>query len=88
MFGSYLCGNDSVNKCKFLDILKHAHITPFFLKKSYRRYNENYRPVSVVPIISKIFEKLLCKQITLIYGPVFSPSTNVLSDKGSVPKTV
>ena len=26
---------------------------------------DNYRPVSILPVISKIFEKILCKQITM-----------------------
>ena len=34
------------------------------LKKGYRGSKENYRPVSILPVISKIFEKLLCNQIT------------------------
>ena len=46
----------------FPDNLKLADITPVFKKKDPLN-KENYRPVSVLPSISKIFEKLMQKQI-------------------------
>ena len=54
------------NEClitgNFPDNLKLADITPVFKKKD--PFNkENYGPVSVLPSISKIFEKLMQKQI-------------------------
>ena len=33
---------------------------------------ENYCLVSILPVISKIFEKLLCKQITIFMDPLLS----------------
>ena len=33
---------------------------------------DDYRPVSILPIISKKFEKLLCKQITMFKDPLLS----------------
>ena len=65
IFGNYICHffNVCVDKGTFPSILKHANITPVF-KKGYRGSKENYRPVSILPVISKIFEKLLCNQIT------------------------
>ena len=49
------------NEClitgNFPDNLKLADITPVFQKKDSVN-KENYRPVSVLPSISKIFEKL------------------------------
>ena len=65
IFGSYICHffNVCVDKGTFPSVLKHADITPVF-KKGYRGSKENYRPVSILPVISKIFEKLLCNQIT------------------------
>ena len=38
--------------------LKNAYVTPVF-KKNNPLNKENYRPVSVLPIISKVFEKLM-----------------------------
>ena len=46
----------------FLSVLNHANITSIF-KKGYRRSKENNRPASIPPVISKVFEKLLCNQI-------------------------
>ena len=38
--------------------------TPVF-KIGYRGSKENYRQVSILPVMSKIFEKLLSKQLTV-----------------------
>ena len=73
IFADYICGffNESIKKSTFPSILKNANITPVF-KKEYRGSKENYRPVSILPVISKIFEKLLCKQITIFIDPLLS----------------
>ena len=65
IFESYICHffNVCVDKGTFLSVLKHADITPVF-KKGYGGSKENYRPVSILPVIPKIFGKLLCNQIT------------------------
>ena len=39
------------------------HLTPIFKKKD-KTFIENYRPVSVLPTVSKIFEQIMKKQIT------------------------
>ena len=41
---------------------KNADIAPIF-KKGFRHRKDNYQPVSVLPLISKLIEKLLSKQI-------------------------
>ena len=71
IFGNYICDffNECVDKGVFPSILKNANITPVF-KKGFRGSTENYRPVSIFPVISKIFEKLLSKQI-IIYMDKF-----------------
>ena len=53
--------NECVDKVVFPSILKNANITPVF-KKSFRGSKDNYRPVNILPIISKISEKLLSKK--------------------------
>ena len=50
-----------VSQHKFSDNLKLADVTPVF-KKDDANLTKNYRPVSVLPIVSKIFERLLQKQ--------------------------
>ena len=52
-----------VDQGDFLFVLKHANITPVY-KNGYRGSKDNYCPVSVLPIVSKIFENYLCMQIT------------------------
>ena len=47
---------------KFPNNLKNADVTPMFGKKNPLN-KENYRSVSVLPIISKVFEKLMQNQI-------------------------
>ena len=73
MFASYLCDffHQSIEISDFPSILKNANIRPVF-KKGYRDSKKNYRPVSILPVISKIFEKLLCKQITIFMDPLLS----------------
>ena len=71
IFGNYICDffNECVNKGVSPSILKNSNITTVF-KQSFRRSKDNYRPVSILPIICKIFEKLLSKQI-IIYMDKF-----------------
>ena len=48
IFGSYICHNFNVfvDKDMFASVLKHANITPIFIKR-YNVSKENYRPVSI-----------------------------------------
>ena len=55
--------NDSIEKSNFPSILKNATITPVF-KKSDRNSKDNYRPVSILPNISKIFERCIFRQLS------------------------
>ena len=73
VFTDYICRffNESIKKSRFPSILKNANITPVF-KKWHRGSKENYRPVSVLPVISKMLEKLLWKQITIFRDPLLS----------------
>ena len=54
--------NTIIKKGQFLDKLKTADITPSF-KKGDKNDKSNYRPVSILPILSKLYEKCLYKQI-------------------------
>ena len=45
---------------KFPSNLKLADITPIYKKKN-PQAKENYRPVSVLPVLSKVFERLMQK---------------------------
>ena len=65
-----------LNEClitgNFPDNLKLADTTPVFKKKDPLN-KENYRLVSVLPSISKIFEKLMQKQINDYISNFVSP---------------
>ena len=66
IFGSYICDffNECVDKGVFPSILKNANTTPVS-KKGFRGSKDNYRLVSILSIVSKIFEKLQPKQIIM-----------------------
>ena len=55
--------HECIDQGNILFALKHANSTPV-CKKGYRDSKGNYRPVSVLPIFSRIVEKLLYLQIT------------------------
>ena len=72
-FAAYMAKyfNDSLKSAKFPNCLKLASITPVF-KKNARTSKNNYRPVSVLPVISKIFERLICNQLSAFFEEIFS----------------
>ena len=51
-----------MNKGVFPDELKHADIKPIYQKES-RNEKENYRPVRILPNLSKIFERCMYDQL-------------------------
>ena len=55
--------NDSIINCTFPDSLKMADVTPVH-KKDETTIKDNYRPISILPCISKIFERLMHLQIS------------------------
>ena len=61
-----------INNCLFPDYLKIADITPIF-KKEDSLNKENYQPVSILPHLSKVFERILYKQIDSFMKNKFSP---------------
>ena len=56
----------------FPENLKLADVTPIFKKKD-KTFVENYRPVSVLPAVSKIFERIMQTQISDCIGKFLSP---------------
>ena len=70
------CINDDLSQGIFLDSLKFADITPVH-KKDEANDKQNYRPVSVLPLLSKVFEKVIYDQLSqyihkyLVYYAVF-----------------
>ena len=54
--------NQSINTGIFPETLKIAKVIPIF-KKGDETIFDNYRPISILPAISKVFEKVLFKQL-------------------------
>lgn len=63
-----------INRCimtnTFPNQMKRANITPIFKKKD-KLNKDNYRSVNLLPVISKIFEKILYNQIYEYISPMF-----------------
>ena len=64
--------NQALTTGEFPSNLKNSDVTPVF-KQNNRLIKEKYRPVSVIPIISKLFEKLMQNQINVHIKPFLSP---------------
>jgi Pyruvate/2-oxoacid:ferredoxin oxidoreductase delta subunit len=64
--------NLSIDTGVFPDSLKKAQVT-LLHKKNDPLSKTNYRPVSVLPVVSKIFEKVFETQLSDFFDTIFSP---------------
>ena len=75
LFSSFICQN--FNYCisigKFPNELKHADVIPVHKKKD-KSDKTNYRPVSILPNISKIYEKIIYNQLYEYFHDKLFPS--------------
>ena len=51
--------------------MKYADVTPIH-KKDDKTDKENYRPISILPILSKVYERLMYNQIYPYFDTLFS----------------
>ena len=65
------CFNNCLESGTFPDRLKLADIIPSF-KKGSLTDKSNYRPISLLPVISKVFERLIVNQLNAHFEPLFS----------------
>ena len=63
--------NASINNDDFPTFLKHANIIPAF-KEGSKNIKDNYRPISILKNISKVYERIMFKQIREYMDPFFS----------------
>ena len=63
--------NESINSSKFSLSFKLANMTPVFKNES-RNHKNNYRPVHILPLISKVFEKIMNKQLSIYFEEILS----------------
>ena len=54
--------NNSMSEGKFPDKMKIAEITPVYKSKE-KNMQSNYRPISLLPVLSKVLEKIIYKRV-------------------------
>jgi hypothetical protein len=59
--------NDCVAKRRFPDILKYAIVTPLYKRKGLETDMNSYRGISVLPPLSKCFERIMAADIRLYF---------------------
>jgi len=62
--------NESLNEGIFPSSLKRANLIPIY-KKGDRSNLNNYRPIALLPVLSKVFEKVINIQLTEVIEPNF-----------------
>ena len=62
---------ESINSSEFPLSFKLANITPVFKNES-RNHRNNYGPISILPLILKLFEKIMNKQLSLYFEKIRS----------------
>ena len=78
--------NTSATNSEFRSALKQANITPVF-EKGDRHSKDNYRPVSILSNVSKIFERWMFRQINE-YMNVFLQDTSVVLERAIIHNNV
>lgn len=70
LISQFLCDlfNDCVSKCEFPSEFKFALVSPLFKRKGVSTEMNNYRGISVLPPICKVFEKILAEQIRIFFS--------------------
>ena len=58
--------NDAITSSKFPPFLKMGNIKAA-LKKESKSLKEIYRPISILPLVSKVFERIIYKQLTTFF---------------------
>ena len=65
------CINKSFTSGGFPDCLKQANVSPIF-KKGDPLDKENYRPFNILPLLSKVYEKLLYNRLSDYVENIFN----------------
>ena len=84
-FSPFILGyvNKSISSSTFPSILKLAGITPVY-KKDSRYGKSNYRPISVLPNLPRVFENIVNDQISFL--KIFSLNIKLVCGKASISK--
>ena len=68
--------NKSISSAKVPDNLKEAHVVQLHKKNSQLEAG-NYRPVSILPVVSKFFERAIYQQLIDYFDNIFNPYLSV-----------
>ena len=63
--------NNALSSCSFPTSLKYADVRRAF-KKDDKTDKENYRPISILPNLSKVYERLMYDQMYHFFDQIFS----------------
>ena len=77
----YVSINSSIKSSLFPSCLKTADITPIY-KKGEKDLKDNYRPASILPVLSKLYEKA-CSSKYPNFSKMFSQKNDVDSGKAT-----
>ena len=61
--------NEALKTGSFPDNLKCANVRPIYKKVDNKR---NYIPVSILPLLSKVYERVIYEQVSNCFGPIFN----------------
>lgn len=67
--------NVCIDSGEFPDLMKHSKIIPLF-KSGIKTDPTNYRPISILPALSKIYEKVILQQLIIYFN-----RSNLMTDK-------
>ena len=59
--------NRSINTGIFPDEWKYAEVIPIH-KHGKRNCTDNYRPISIIPVVAKVFERIIYNQLSLFFS--------------------
>ena len=63
--------NECMTACQFPSDMKLSEISPIF-KKDDNLNKENYRPVNILTVLSKVFESILSDQLVAYFENILS----------------
>ena len=74
IFGNFICENFNycLKKGEFQCFVKHTDVIPVH-EKEIKSDKVNYRPVGILPNLSKIYEKLMYQQLHEHFNSILSP---------------
>ena len=70
MLYHFMFFNNALSSCSFPTALIHADVRPAF-KKDNKTVKENYKPISILPNLCKVYERLMYNQICLFRLDLF-----------------